>query len=108
MLARLSCLAFCAGFVASAWALAPEEAIQITQNQACKGALNVAQALEQTLKSHSQRDLGWRVFPGDGHIDVERAVLVNKGMELRYRWRVEAQGRVGPENERAERLCGED
>ncbi len=92
----------------AAHALGDEEAIQKTKAQACKSGLSVEQVLEQTIKSHSQRDLGWRAFPGSGYIDVERAVLLNKGMELRYRWRVEAQGEVGPENERAEKLCGED
>jgi hypothetical protein len=92
----------------SAGAASDEEAIQKTKAQPCKGGLSVEEVLGQTIKSHSQRDLGWRTFPGAGYIDVERAVLLNKGMELRYRWRVEAQGEVGPENERAEKLCGED
>jgi len=90
----------------TAFALTEEEATQKTKTQACKDDMTVEQALDRTIKSHSQRDLGWRTFPGDGYIDVERAVLINKGMELRYRWRVEASGGVGPENERAENLCG--
>lgn len=92
----------------SAHALTAEESIDKVKHQACKGNMTVEQALDHTLKSHSQRDLGWRTFPGNGFIDVERAVLINKGMEMRYRWRVEAQGSVGPENERAEKLCGDE
>lgn len=103
-LAGLSLLLACA----AANALTDEEAVQKTKAQACKNGLSVEQVLEQTIKSHSQRDLGWRNFPGNGFIDVERAVLINKGMELRYRWRVESQGSLGPENERAEKLCGDE
>jgi hypothetical protein len=96
----------CAFVYASvAMALSEEEAIQRTKMQPCRGNSTVEQALDRTIKSHSQRDLGWRSFPGNGFVDVERAVLINKGMELRFRWRVEPQGTVGPENERAERLC---
>ncbi len=89
-------------------ALTDEEAIQKTRAAACKTSMTVEQALDHVIKSHSQRDLGWRTFPGNGYIDVERAVLINKGMEMRYRWRVESQGAVGPENERAEKLCGDE
>ncbi len=92
----------------AALALTEEEAIQKIKSQVCKDNLSVEQALDRAIKSHSQRDLGWRTFPGNGFIDVERAVLINKGMEMRYRWRVEAQGGVGPENERAEKLCGDE
>lgn len=91
-----------------AHALGDEEAVRKTKAQPCKNGLSVEQVLDQTIKSHSQRDLGWRTFPGGGYVDVERAVLLNKGMELRYRWRVEEQGAVGPENERAEKLCGDE
>lgn len=90
----------------TAFALSEEDAIRKTKTQQCKDDMTVEQALDRTIKSHSQRDLGWRTFPGNGYIDVERAVLINKAMELRYRWRVEAGGTVGPENERAENLCG--
>lgn len=86
-------------------ALSEEEAVQRVKTQACRGSLAVADVLDQAMHNRSQRDLGWRVFPGDGFVDVERAVLINKGMELRYRWRVDRQGAIGPENERAERLC---
>lgn len=89
-------------------AITDDEAIAKTRAQDCRSGMTVEQVLSQTIKSHSQRDLGWRTFPGNGYIDVERAVLINKGMEMRYRWRVENSGTVGPENERAEKLCGEE
>ena len=91
-----------------AFSITEEEAMQKTKAQDCKNGMTVDQVMEKTIKSHSQRDLGWRTFPGNGFIDVERAVLINKGMEMRYRWRVENQGAVGPENERAEKLCVEE
>lgn len=92
----------------TAFALSEEEATQRTKAQACRNNMNVEQTLDQAIKSHSQRDLGWRTFQGNGYIDVERSILLNKGMELRYRWRVEMHGEIGPENERAEKLCAED
>lgn len=92
----------------AASALTEEEATLRIKSQACKGGQTVEKVLDGSIKSHSQRDLGWRTFPGNGFIDVERAVLINKGMEMRYRWRVEAGGSIGPENERAEKLCEED
>jgi len=93
---------------ANGFAMTEEDAIQKTKAHACKDGMSVEQTLDSSIKTHSQRDLGWRSFPGNGFIDVERAVLINKGMELRYRWRVETQGTVGPENERAEKLCGDE
>lgn len=107
LLSRFLILGICFFFIVPAYALSDEEAIRLTQSQLCKAELTIDQALAKTIKSRSQRDLGWRTFSGPGFIDVERAVLINKGMELRFRWRVEEDGAVGPENERAERLCSE-
>lgn len=70
----------------------------------CKNA-TVRQVLDQTINQHTQRDLGWRVFVNPDDLEVERAVMINKGMELRYRWRVNTQGQVQAGNDRAERLC---
>ncbi len=66
----------------------------------CKGR-SVKVALKGSIKKHSQRDLGWRVFYQDEHIDVERAILVNKGRKSRYRWRINQQG----ENVMRKRVC---
>ncbi len=79
------------------------EAQQLVQNQACKDGESVAQFLDH--KSSSHRDLGWRVFPADGGFDVERAFLASKSMELRYRWRVGADGQVQAVSDRAQNLC---
>lgn len=53
----------------------------------------------------SQRDLGWQVFKEEGHFDVERAFLMNKSMQLRFRWHINADGSIAPASSRAESLC---
>lgn len=42
--------------------------------------------------SRSQRDLGWQVFQEQNQYDVERAFLMSKSMQLRFRWDVNAKG----------------
>lgn len=69
------------------------------------GAYSVAEALGHKIKKHSQRDLGWHSFESEGVIDVERAVLVNKGKRIHYRWRVNADGNVQPVSKKAGSLC---
>ncbi len=86
-------------------AISADEASQQVKIQSCKDNQTVEQILDQSVRSHSQRDIGWRTFQEEGYYDVERAVLINKGMELRYRWRVTINGDIKPENERAEKLC---
>jgi (2Fe-2S) ferredoxin len=77
---------------------------QIVMAQLCKDGATVEQLLDKELKP-SHRDLGWRVFARDEGFDVERAFLVSKSMELRYRWRVDAAGRGQAVSERAQKLC---
>lgn len=81
------------------------QASQQVKTQVCKDNLTVDQALDKSIKSHSQRDIGWRSFQEDDYYDIERAVLINKAMELRYRWRVFADGSIQPQSKRAENLC---
>lgn len=81
-----------------------DEAEQMVKNQPCKEGETVAQYLEHKLSS-SHRDLGWRVYTEEDGIQVERAFLVSKSMELRYRWRVESGGAIRPVSERAAGLC---
>lgn len=71
----------------------------------CKDNLTVDQALDKSIKSHSQRDIGWRAFQEADYVDVERAVLINKAMEWRYRWRVSQNGTIEPQTDRAIKLC---
>lgn len=80
------------------------EAESIVKNQPCAVSETIDQFLDHKLKP-SHRDLGWRVFARDDGFDVERAFLVSKSMELRYRWRVGASGEPQPVSERAQGLC---
>lgn len=76
----------------------------VVMTQPCKDGATVEQLLDRELKP-SHRDLGWRVFARDDGFDVERAFLVSKSMELRYRWRVDAAGHGQAVSERAQKLC---
>ncbi|MEY4211734.1 MAG: hypothetical protein RLZ92_2115 [Pseudomonadota bacterium] len=92
----------------SSWALDAEQASAQVKNLPCKDNLTVEQTLDQSIKSHSQRDIGWRQFQEDDYIDIERAVLINKSMEMRYRWRVKADNSITPQSDRAEKLCSSE
>lgn len=94
-----------AGFANPSQAITPDQASEQVKSLPCKDNMSVDQILDQSIKSHSQRDIGWRTFQEDGYLDIERAILVNKGMELRYRWRVQWDGAIAAENERALKLC---
>lgn len=95
-----------AGFSSTGMALDSVQASQRVKTQFCQDNLTVDQALDKSIKSHSQRDIGWRAFQEADYYDIERAVLINKAMELRYRWRVFSDGRIQPQSPRAEKLCG--
>lgn len=82
-----------------------DRAMDQVKNLACKDNLTVEQALAQSIRNHSQRDIGWRMFPEQDFIDIERAVLVNKAKELRYRWRVDANGTISALSDKAQALC---
>ena len=97
---------FLLGGISYSWALDADQASAQVKNLPCKDNLTVEQVLDQSLRSHSQRDIGWRVFQEDGYIDVERAVLINKSMEMRFRWRVQSNDNsITPKGDRAEKLC---
>lgn len=93
------------GFANASHAITAEQASEQVKSLPCKDNMTADQTLDQSIRSHSQRDIGWRTFQEDGYFDVERAVLVNKGMELRYRWRVQSDGSIAAENDRATKLC---
>jgi len=86
-------------------ALDMQQAVEQVKALSCKNEQTVAQVLDSSVRRRSQRDLGWRTFQDEGYYDVERAVLINKGMELRYRWRVFSDGSIAPQSQRAENLC---
>lgn len=96
------------GWSTTVYAVSPDEATQFVKAQSCRDNQTVEQILDQSVRSHSQRDIGWRTFQEDGYYDIERAVLINKGMELHYRWRVNIDGHINAENERAMKLCTTD
>lgn len=72
--------------------------------QACTHGQTVDEVLDHKARP-SRRDLGWRVFETDDGYVVERAFMVSKAMEIRYRWHVSAQGEIYAENSRSENLC---
>ena len=86
-------------------ALDISQAAEQVKTMLCKDNLTVDQTLDKSIKSHSQRDIGWRAFQEADYFDIERAVLINKSMERRYRWRVFANGSIEPQSDRAETLC---
>lgn len=77
----------------------------VVKNSACIDGKSIEDALKDKIKMRSQRDLGWQVFNEDGRLEVERAFLMNKSMQLRFRWRVDPDGTVQPVSSRAESLC---
>jgi hypothetical protein len=89
-----------------AHAISLDEALSMVKNTPCKQGETIDQTLEHSIRSHSQRDIGWRNFQEEGYIEIERAVMINKAAELRYRWKVDmATQSFKADNERAEKLC---
>lgn len=75
------------------------------KTSSCHDGRNIAQSLDDSIKTHYAQDLGWRVFSNDDGYTVERAVRVNKFMEIHYRWRVDGHGAIQPANEITQALC---
>ncbi|NBV74665.1 MAG: hypothetical protein EBR59_01400 [Methylococcaceae bacterium] len=92
----------------SVLAIDADEVMNKVKSMPCKNDQTVDQILEQTIRSRAQRDIGWRRFQEDNYVDVERAVLITKGMEFRYRWRAQNDGSIAPQNERTEKLCSNE
>lgn len=86
-------------------AMSAAEAEELIRSTPCINGLNIDTVLEQKINTASQRDLGWQVFEEDGIYIVERAVLISKSMQLRYRWQIDGQGKLQPASDRAEDLC---
>ena len=79
----------------------------IVKNSPCLNK-TIEEVLKDKLKTSSQRDLGWQVFNEDGEFEVERAFLMSKGMQLRFRWHVNPDGSIKPVSGRAESLCTQE
>lgn len=81
-----------------------QTARELVISQACSNGETVDEFLDHKIRP-SRRDLGWRVFEADNGYIVERAFLISKSMEIRYRWHVDTQGSIYAENSRSENLC---
>lgn len=90
----------------SAYAQIDETTVEeLVKNSPCLDGLTIENALKDKIKIRSQRDLGWQVFKEEGQFEVERAFLMKKSMQLRFRWHVNADGSINPVSSRAESLC---
>jgi hypothetical protein len=77
----------------------------VVKNAPCLDGKSIDDALKDKIKTRSQRDLGWQVFNEEGQFEVERAFLMSKSMQLRFRWHVNSDGSIKPVSSRAESLC---
>lgn len=99
-------IALCGLALTAAPAVVADEAADIAKVEAsaCAGT-TVGQRLQEEIQSHSRRDLGWRVFVEDDRRDLERSLRISKAMEARYRWRIDAAGKIEPVSDAARQLC---
>lgn len=102
---HLSVLTLIAVFTSNGAMADSSQASQTVKIQQCKNNLTIAQSLDRSIRNNALQDQGWRTFEGNASYDVERVVLITKGTELRYRWRVAADGSIKPVNQPAEQLC---
>ena len=86
--------------------IAESKAVGFVKNAPCMPGVSIEQALNDKINLRSQRDLGWQVFKENELYEVERAFLINKSMQLRFRWRLNPDGGIAPVGARAESLCG--
>jgi hypothetical protein len=104
-MSRILIAFFWLALMPSPGAVADEAAdIAKVEAAACAGT-SVGQRLQEEIQSHSRRDLGWRIFAEDDHRDLERSLRVSKAMEVRYRWRIDAAGKIEPVSDAARQLC---
>ena len=83
-----------------------EAAVQeIVKKASCLAQQTIEETLNNKIHTGSQRDLGWLVFKENDLYEVERAFLMNKSMQLRFRWRVNADNSITPLSKRAQSLC---
>lgn len=80
------------------------DAARALEAQPC-GNSTIGERLAEEIRSHSRRDLGWRMFGGQGYYDLERSLRVSKSMDMRFRWRIFDGGTVEPVSQAAQRVC---
>lgn len=82
------------------------QAENLVKSASCTDGETVDAALQKKASSW-QRDLGWQVFEENGAYAVEKSLLISKSIQLRFRWLVDAQGKVSASSDRAKDLCGQ-
>lgn len=84
------------------------QAEAVVRNMPCLNGLTIDNILKDKIKTRSQRDLGWQIFKQeDQTFDVERAFLMNKSMQIRFRWHINTDGSITAVSSRAQSLCTE-
>ena len=93
----------------SAYGQVDESTVEgLVKQSPCLEGKTIDDVLKDKIKMSSQRDLGWQVFNESGEFEVERAFLMNKSMQLRFRWHISPDGSIKPVSSRAESLCASE
>ncbi len=78
------------------------EAEKRVKNLPCKKGGTIDMYLNKNAAIPAIEDLGWNVFPSsDGAFDVERLMILNNKLKLKYRWHVDKYGKVKASNGKA-------
>jgi len=78
------------------------KAEKIVKNLPCKTGGTVDMCLNKKSAIPAVDDQGWNVFPlSDGAFEVERLMLLNNKMQLKYKWHVNINGKAKAVNGKA-------
>nr|WP_319492617.1 hypothetical protein [uncultured Desulfobacter sp.] len=78
------------------------QAKRIMKNLPCKMGGTIDKCLTKKASIPAVEDLGWVTSPlSDGSFEVERLLLLNKKMPLKYKWHVDKYGNVKAINGKA-------
>ena len=78
------------------------EAEKIVRNLLSKTGGTVDMCLNKKADLPAVNDLGWNVYPlSDGAFKVERIMLLNNKMQLKYKWHVNKNGKAKAVNGKA-------
>ncbi|MCK4620682.1 MAG: hypothetical protein KAT62_00565 [Desulfuromonadales bacterium] len=78
-----------------------KEAQQAVMQLPCKTGGTVDQYLDNKAAIPAIEDLGWHVYPTEYGYEVERLLLLNQRMQLKYRWKYLESGEITPLNGKA-------
>ena len=67
----------------------------------CTHGGTVAEFLDKKASIPAFEDVGWIVTPYNGDFEVERLMLFNGTIKLKYQWIVNSNGIVVPKNDKA-------